>query len=110
MAVSRLLKSCATPPAKRPERLHLLRLAELGLEPLARGDVARGHDDVLGAGPVPRVVADRLEAAPAAVGMTEPKRDRLAESGAGDGAARARHGPPSASSGWRKSANGRRAT
>ena len=46
--ISRLLKSCATPPVKLAERLHFLRLRELRLRALERflgvvplGDVAR---------------------------------------------------------------------
>ena len=65
MTVSRLLKSCATPPVSWPMRLHLLRLGKLLLRPLQRllrlpplGDVARdlGEADQLAV-----VVADRVD-------------------------------------------------
>ena len=39
MTVRRLLKSWATPPASRPDRLHLLRLPELGLGVLERSEL-----------------------------------------------------------------------
>ena len=39
MAVSRLLKSCAMPPVKLADRLHLLRLTQGRLGALALGDL-----------------------------------------------------------------------
>ena len=46
MAVSRLLKSCAMPPAKPADRFHLLRLAQLLLELHSIRDVKGDADCV----------------------------------------------------------------
>ena len=68
------------PAGEAPQRFQLLRLPELALQPLAAGDVSAGEDDLLGAGPLLGMVADRLHAAPPAVRVAEAERDRLAES------------------------------
>ncbi len=45
MTVSRLLKSCATPPASRPIALHLLCMAEFVFQLLAPGNIPRNPLD-----------------------------------------------------------------
>ena len=67
---SRLLKSWATPPASRPDGLHLLGLPELLLEPLPLGDVAQGHAD-------PVLHPDHLKLKPRRLGPAGGEGDLL---------------------------------
>ena len=60
MTISKLLKSWATPPARRPDRFHFLRLAQLLFEKLALADVLRDHQ-ADGAARVFQLVRDDID-------------------------------------------------